>query len=297
MSDHTECRKSNLPSGFIQSYTLVLLDKTRIRSTACEMTSDRNYSVRSYIPTSSDFGEMQPPEMALSQVATKKSSRSREPKQLARDESVEKKERRRQQVLLAQRAYRARNEDHTTALQQRVARLESALEITGQAIISFTDVLVGARVPLSHQHIAHRLRDTVKTCLDSAMYGDDYQEHGGSLKPPDASLTAHTPIVTQALSNGEHEERPLSIDHAGLSTAAATFPALSWGGGAGTHYPEAIVSSQIESGPEQQVSPGIHGALSAFSPEAQKDLHGEWFDLFDLVGYLRAQDIALHTGQ
>lgn len=271
---------------------------------------------------------------------------------------------------MAQRAYRARNEAHTRALEQRVARLEQALERTGQAVISFTDVLVGARVLGSHQQITHRLRDTVKTCLNSAMYGDDCLEDVAYSNPPETSLIAHTSIVQQTCAEDEREEWPLSNDHAGLSvlsrspllpsvpdgatmievpvfvdhlriaclyqgflllnnasvplealkrpfrlllslvtreTITSYFHACLYArlndkqpdrcssipcfrlGGAGTHYPEVIASNQIESGSEQYDPPKIHGALSAFSPEAQKDLDGEWFDLSDLVGFLRAE--------
>ncbi|KAL4762139.1 uncharacterized protein BDW70DRAFT_33120 [Aspergillus foveolatus] len=67
-------------------------------------------------------------------------------------------------------------------------------------------------------------------------------------------------------------------------------------GGAGTHYSGVVVSSQnqTESGPKQDSREiRIHDTLSAFSPDAQRDLDGDWFDLFDLVGYLRAHGVAL----
>ncbi|KAL3455599.1 hypothetical protein BJX64DRAFT_294901 [Aspergillus heterothallicus] len=88
----------------------------------------------------------------------------------------DKAERRRQQVCQAQRAYRARSEAYARALEERVARLESALERTGRAVIEFTDILIDARILASHQHLAHHLRDTVKTCLDSARFGADGPE-------------------------------------------------------------------------------------------------------------------------
>lgn len=64
-------------------------------------------------------------------------------------------------------------------------------------------------------------------------------------------------------------------------------------GGAGTHYPEVVASNQVGSRSEQYDPSMIHDTLSAFSPEAQKDLDGQWFDLFDLVGFLRAQETIL----
>lgn len=69
-------------------------------------------------------------------------------------------------------------------------------------------------------------------------------------------------------------------------------------GGAGTHYREAFPSSQSETetrGSEQQHFPVENGALSAFSPEAQEELDGDWFDIWDLAGYLQSERIALST--
>lgn len=69
-------------------------------------------------------------------------------------------------------------------------------------------------------------------------------------------------------------------------------------GGAGTHYPEAFSSSQSETetrGPEQQHFSLENHALSAFSPEAQEELDGDWFDIWDLAGYLQAERISLST--
>ncbi|KAJ5278684.1 hypothetical protein N7478_004056 [Penicillium angulare] len=274
---------------------------------------------------------------------------------------------RRQQVRLAQRAYRARNEAQTRALQQRVARLESALERTSQAMISFTDVLVGTQVLPSHQQLAHRLRDTVKTCLNLAMYGEDCATDAQYSRTPEPSPIADITTDSEARTEREHNEQPLSNEYAGLGmlsyspllpfvsgsstvievptfvnrlritclyqgflllnnptvplealkrpfrlllslvtreTITSYFHACLYArlnnkqpdryscipcfklGGAGTHYPEA--------GFEQEVSPMIYNALSAFSPEAQKDLDGEWFDVFDLLGYLRARKVALY---
>ncbi|KAL4815011.1 hypothetical protein BDW67DRAFT_165105 [Aspergillus spinulosporus] len=326
------------------------------------------------LPSNED--EVQPPRVA----AKKRYHRPSVSKQpgAGSQKSVDKKERRRQQVLLAQRAYRARHEAHTRELQQRVARLESALERTCQAIVSFTDVLLGARIPASHQQIAHRLRDTVKTCLHSAMGGNGCLEES-------ACSNQSEPLPKQTQTQGDHEEWPRSSQHAGLGVLAparnAPFPlqfmpaaagaatieapvfanqlrilCLYQGflllknpsvplealkrpfrlflsvvpretiasffhaclqarlnnkqpdrcsdipcfklGGSGTHYSEVVVSSQnqIESSQEQHPPEiRVHDTLSAFSPEAQSDLDGDWFDLFDLMGYLRAHGVALST--
>lgn len=280
-------------------------------------------------------------------------------------------QRRRRQLLLAQRAYRARNRAHIQALEKRVARLESALERTGQAIISFTDTLVEPQALASHQKIAYHLRDTVKTCLDIA---NDYLEDVAGSNPPETSLIGHTSIVPQASARDEQEEWPLSEGHAGLSvlsrnllppsalngakvieapvfidnlriaclyqgflllnnpsvplealrrpfrlllslvtreTITSYFHTCLYArlnnkqpddvncipsfrlGGAGTHYPEVVASNQVGSRSEQHDPSMIHDTLSSFSPEAQKDLDGQWFDLFDLVGFLRAQGTTL----
>lgn len=67
-------------------------------------------------------------------------------------------------------------------------------------------------------------------------------------------------------------------------------------GGAGTHYPEVLADAQNEAemrGLEQQNIPVIHDALPAFSPDVNEELDGEWFDLWDLAGYLRNKRITL----
>ncbi|KAL4746201.1 hypothetical protein BDW72DRAFT_39073 [Aspergillus terricola var. indicus] len=224
---------------------------------------------------------------------------------------------------------------------------------------------------------AHRLRDTVKTCLYSAIDGNGCLEES-------ACLNQSEPSLKEIQAQGGHEEWPRSSQHAGLSvlppasnapfllqsvppaagapmieapvfanqlriaclyqgflllknpsvplealkrpfrlllsvvpreTIASFFHACLQArlnnkqpdrcsdipcftlGGAGTHYPEVGESnqSQTESGWERQQTPEvqIHNTLSAFSPEAQEDLDGDWFNLFDLVGYLRAHGVAL----
>lgn len=65
-------------------------------------------------------------------------------------------------------------------------------------------------------------------------------------------------------------------------------------GGAGSHYPEIPMSSNEDANKRQSGStPLVPGPLSAFSPEVQTELSGEWFDIRDLEGYLRAKDISI----
>lgn len=67
-------------------------------------------------------------------------------------------------------------------------------------------------------------------------------------------------------------------------------------GGSGSHYSEVSIprKQEVETQPSDQ-SPFVTSALSGFSPEAQDELHGEWFDIQDLEGYLRAKDICIST--
>ena len=288
-------------------------------------------------------------------------------------------QRRRQQVLLAQRAYRARSEANTKALQQRVARLESALERTGQSIISFTDILVGPHPPASYQQIAHHLRDTVKTCFNSAMDGvEGLEDVHSSLEVPNVSHISHaefhqhtaerqtevldTPeddhaspgfsplphisLLPSMPGNGSKIEIPMFVKHLRIACLYQGFLLLNnpsvplealrrpfrlllplvtretitsyfhtrlnarmnnrepepcssipyFGlGGAGTHYPNGTVQNYFEWESRSHDIPRVDGALSAFSPEVQRDLDGEWFDTFDLLGFLRAHGTGLST--
>ncbi|KAJ5217919.1 uncharacterized protein N7498_000018 [Penicillium cinerascens] len=65
-------------------------------------------------------------------------------------------------------------------------------------------------------------------------------------------------------------------------------------GGAGSHYPE-IPMSRNEDADNRQTGKThlVPGPLSAFSPEVQEELSGDWFDIQDLEGYLRAKDITI----
>lgn len=296
-------------------------------------------------------------------------------------------QRRRKQVCKAQRAYRARNEAHTKALQERVARLEAALERTGRVVIEFTDILIEARVLSSHQQLAHHLRDTVKTCLDSALLRDDgreeieYSKGAVPLRTPSSLIAERTNIGSEdarrCLSGTDHTglsvllrspQRSPASPHASVrmvevstfvdqlritclyqgflmlnnpsvplealrrpfhlllslvtrETITSFFHMCLYArlknqepqlcreipcfkiGGAGTHFPKATgaaVSTQIESG-QQDIPPtsqqpnlsAIDATDSMSSRESRKDLKEDWFDLLDLMGYLRAHSIVL----
>ncbi|CBF78831.1 predicted protein [Aspergillus nidulans FGSC A4] len=239
-------------------------------------------------------------------------------------------QRRRQQVLLAQTGVPGTKRGTHQGATAAVARLESALERMCQAIISSTDVVIGARIPTSHQQIAHRLRDTVKTCLLSAMDGNGCQDDF-------ACSNQSEQLPKQSQAQGDHEKWPRPSQHAGLGVLpparnapfapqsmppaadATTMKAALFAnqlrlyarlnnkqpdrcsdipyfrlGGAGTHYSGVSGQNQTELGKEQNSREiRIPDTLSAFSPEVQKDLDGDWFDLFDLVGYVRTHGVAL----
>jgi hypothetical protein len=69
-------------------------------------------------------------------------------------------------------------------------------------------------------------------------------------------------------------------------------------GGAGTHFRERFSSSENDTERrrlKQQYFPVEHSALSAFSPDAQEELDGDWFDIWDLAAYLQSEGIHLST--
>ncbi|OGM45873.1 hypothetical protein ABOM_006043 [Aspergillus bombycis] len=85
-----------------------------------------------------------------------------------------KKERRRTQVRLAQRAYRSRKEASVELLNKHVAQLEAAAQKMSESVIRLSDILLQSRVLTSHPELAKRLRETVHICLSSAKgIGDE----------------------------------------------------------------------------------------------------------------------------
>ncbi|KAB8253982.1 hypothetical protein BDV32DRAFT_155642 [Aspergillus pseudonomiae] len=85
-----------------------------------------------------------------------------------------KKERRRTQVRLAQRAYRSRKEAGVEVLNKRVAQLEAAAQKMSESVIRLSDILLQSRVLTSHPELTERLRETVQICVSSAKdLGDE----------------------------------------------------------------------------------------------------------------------------
>ncbi|KAL2823015.1 hypothetical protein BJX63DRAFT_376075 [Aspergillus granulosus] len=85
-------------------------------------------------------------------------------------------EKRRMQVRMAQRAYRARNQAQTASLQRRITQLETALEQMGSAVVSFSDALVQSQALTSVPQLADPLRDMMATCLSLAEATDETSE-------------------------------------------------------------------------------------------------------------------------
>lgn len=263
-------------------------------------------------------------------------------------------------------------------LKQHIARLEFALERQSKAVVLLNDFLAEDSVVISRPHVVDRLRETVKICLDSAIYGDDSEENIGHLQLKGTSLSVQTPIKQppsprhyskyshphidltlpstgppiQLLPlelNGAIVEAPVFVQYLRISCLYQGFLMLKnpsvplnalrrpfrlllslvqretitsffynclyarlnnsqpdkWNeipffrlGGAGTHYREVLSSSENNTEarePKQQYVPVEHGALSAFSPGTQEEFEGDWFDIWDLAGYLRSEGISLST--
>ncbi|KAE8131605.1 hypothetical protein BDV38DRAFT_288549 [Aspergillus pseudotamarii] len=94
--------------------------------------------------------------------------RGRPRKALGTSMDKNKKDRRRTQVRLAQRAYRLRKEASVEFLNKRVAQLEAAAQIMSEAMIAFSDILLQSKVLTSHPELTEHLRVTVQICLSSA---------------------------------------------------------------------------------------------------------------------------------
>ncbi|KAL2827589.1 hypothetical protein BDW59DRAFT_56172 [Aspergillus cavernicola] len=308
-----------------------------------------------------------------------RSGRPRRSTQPALDKGL--KDRRRAQVRIAQQAYRARNQANITALQRRVAQLETALESMGEAVVSFSGALVESDVLTSYPHVADRLRDTVQTCLALARHGEgEHLEDHGSEEIPrihtppdelgmsgfDSRVFSH--LVDPTLSGSREAFHaayrsgrlfPFGLDniasrmevpafveqlriaclyqgflvlnnpsipldvlrrpfrlllslvtreaitlffrdrlHARLAKRQAEgfseIPGFKLGG-AGTHYPGVFIQPQ-DIGLQQPQAPEGY-TLSAFSPEVQQELDGDWFDVHDLEGYLREKEVSLMIPQ
>ncbi|KAJ0418537.1 hypothetical protein BJY00DRAFT_177970 [Aspergillus carlsbadensis] len=309
---------------------------------------------------------MDPPERpAKGASSSSRSGRARRtrPRPTGSDPASEDKdsrEKRRMQVRMAQRAYRARNQAQTATLQRRISQLESALEQMGSAVVSFSDALVQSGVLTSFPNLADPLRGMVATCLSLAEANEqagDESSHGSpnetrpslgieySLSPNrDVFRDAYSSTMLSGLSP-DTKDTPIDVPdfieqlriaclyrgfvmlnnpriplellwrpfrllltlvprdtitsffHARLEArlnkrqpeAFTEIPFFQLGG-AGTHYPELYLPAEHSRAWETSTA---SSPLSAFSPEVQGELQGEWFDMHDLAGYLREKEVYL----
>lgn len=245
----------------------------------------------------------------------------------------------------------------------------------GKAVVEFTDILAEEQILTSHPQVADRLRETLKTCLDSAKYGNKLDEDFRNSQLNDISIGIKRPVNKQYSPKMDTRKSPLPINSTWrrddshdrflpfeLGSAASVIEPLIFVdhlritclyqgflmlnnpsipldalrrpfrlflslvkreiiasffytclhdrlnnkqperfneipffelGGTGTHYRGALVSIQNKAWLEEQHFPEVHSALSAFPLEDQEELDGEWFDLWDLAGYLRTERINL----
>ncbi|KAE8395707.1 hypothetical protein BDV23DRAFT_193550 [Aspergillus alliaceus] len=101
--------------------------------------------------------------------------RGRPQKAIGASLEKDKKEKRRAQIRLAQRAYRSRKDADTESLNQRVAQLETAAQTMSEAVITLSDILLESGVLTSHPKLAEHLGETVHICL--TLTKDTSDEH------------------------------------------------------------------------------------------------------------------------
>ncbi|KAJ6167143.1 hypothetical protein N7470_002590 [Penicillium chermesinum] len=82
-------------------------------------------------------------------------------------------ERRRNQLRVAQQAYRKRKETTISNLQTRVQQLEAGIEKFSQSFLSFSNMLLEARVLQSHPEIARSLQEITQECVTLAQQGSN----------------------------------------------------------------------------------------------------------------------------
>ncbi|KOC18544.1 hypothetical protein AFLA70_3g008760 [Aspergillus flavus AF70] len=119
-----------------------------------------------------------------------------------------KKDRRRTQVRLAQRAYRSRKEANVEFLHKRVAQLEAAAQKMGEAVITFSDTLFQSGALTSRPDLARHLRETVQICLSSAKDIGDEDSFNTATHDESPLLSSLTPISPGHSTLSESESPP-----------------------------------------------------------------------------------------
>ena len=86
-------------------------------------------------------------------------------------------QRRRNQIRLAQRAYRLRKESTVASLRERVAELEKTLDDVNRSFIRFHDHAVRCGAVQSHSELAESLKDTMRIFLAQARRAHQINEN------------------------------------------------------------------------------------------------------------------------
>ncbi|KAE8372008.1 hypothetical protein BDV26DRAFT_109854 [Aspergillus bertholletiae] len=166
-------------------------------------------------PTPDSLVESQQPENAgrmTAKVPSRKRGRPR--KTIGTRLEKNRKDRRRTQVRLAQRAYRSRKQANVDCLHKRVEQLEVAAQKMSEAVIKFSDILLQSGTLNSHPSLAGHLRETVQICLSLAKDISDEDRPSTIAHGEISHLSSFAPISPgpQALPEGEGSS-PLSTAH------------------------------------------------------------------------------------
>ncbi|CAG8920265.1 unnamed protein product [Penicillium salamii] len=124
------------------------------------------------------------------------------PRTVTNDQEVP--ERRRQQLRLAQQAYRKRKETTIGNLQSRVQELETGVENLSNAFLSFSSLFLEQELLSQHPHIASALQDITHQCVALAKAATD--------EPSEALV--HVKESPQPVATLDHTSPPgLVLDH------------------------------------------------------------------------------------
>ncbi|KAJ5329821.1 hypothetical protein N7452_010211 [Penicillium brevicompactum] len=113
----------------------------------------------------------------MASAAQKPTRKRGRPRTATNDEEVP--ERRRQQLRLAQQAYRKRKETTIGNLQSRVQQLETGVENLSDAFLSFSNLLLDQPLLTQNPHVASALQDITQQCVALAKTASE--ESSGAL--------------------------------------------------------------------------------------------------------------------
>ncbi|KAL4985276.1 hypothetical protein BDW68DRAFT_146889 [Aspergillus falconensis] len=115
--------------------------------------------------TTATVAALEPRLIAPKQRPSEPARKRGRPRKLIEDGGVNREERRRTQVRMAQRAYRSRKEASVSTLKNRISQLEAAMKQISTAVISFGDDLVRSGALDTHPELFKPLGNTVQACL------------------------------------------------------------------------------------------------------------------------------------